>query len=607
MKYLKIKSLGNLLLQNPLIWTLLFCPPVISAPVLLQTNQHSNNLHPSSSTYQTAQNKTNSLQSPQQNPFALTEVGDAEDWTLAQERRIGDEIAYEIFNDPSLIEDPILNEYVNDIGFQLLNTAYRQKVISAEMYERFAWTFFLSKDKTINAFALPGAYFGVHLGLINMTESKDELASVLAHEISHVTQRHISRNNTQQKKMAPAIVGAMILGAILSSRSEAGTQATIVGAQALGIQTQLNYSREMERESDRLGYQLLKAAGFDSQAFVDMFEKLQYANRLTDSGNFPYLRSHPLTTERIGDMKARDLNSKTLTSDHSSPLQASDQPTPLSVAHPSHPLGSLEHSLITARSKILSGQQQFSQGSKNEFQNPGFYQATLEKKSHLLMLAAVHAAEQKNFTEAEKHTAQLWQFLSLELSSSGTKTASSAKTQDLIKASRIVALFLADNAFKQLQLTACQKWLAQSEYLNTLIKTHTVDDPNLELMRSNIGKNKRPELLIKAQLAAKGIDTDTTLHHLKTWLGFFPNDALAWLYISKIYEMQNKQIAQLRALAEVEIARLNWEGARERFKAAQNWAEKNPNLSNQQRLDLAIVDARLNHLMQLLRERQIKK
>src|SRR5690606_24440449 len=161
------------------------------------------------------------------------------------------------------------------------------------------WELLLGRDRSVNAFALPGGYFGLHLGLVAVVSTPDELASVLAHELSHATQRHISRLVAQQDRVTPLAIGSMILGALAASRSPDAAQALMVGGQALAVQNQLNFSRDMEREADRIGYGLMAPAGFAPQGFVAMFDKLQQANRINDNGSWPYLRSHPLTTQRL--------------------------------------------------------------------------------------------------------------------------------------------------------------------------------------------------------------------------------------------------------------------------------------------------------------------
>jgi predicted Zn-dependent protease len=235
----------------------------------------------------------------------LPSLGDAGDLSVGSERRMGEKIARELFRDPDFIEDPVLDEYVLEIWTKLLAAARRRGELGSDIDDRFAWEVLLGKDRTINAFALPGGWMGLHLGLISATVSRDEVASVLAHELSHVTQRHISRLSEQQSRQMPLILGAMVLGALAASKNPDAAQAAIVGGQAMAMQNQINFTRDMEREADRIGMGVATEAGFDPQGFIGMFEKLQQASRHNDSGAFPYLRTHPLNTERIAEMRSR--------------------------------------------------------------------------------------------------------------------------------------------------------------------------------------------------------------------------------------------------------------------------------------------------------------
>ena len=235
----------------------------------------------------------------------LPSLGDGADITLSAERKLGDRIARELYRDPDYLEDPILDEYLQNIWQPLVKSALARGELTPELMERFAWKILIGRDRSVNAFALPGGYLGVHLGLIGVVNTRDELASVMAHELSHVTQRHIARSMGDQARMTPWLIGAMILGILAAGKSAQGAQAMIVGGQAVAVQSQLNFSREMEREADRIGYGVMSEAGFDTQGFVSMFGKMQQAAGLNDSGGFPYLRSHPLTTERMADMQSR--------------------------------------------------------------------------------------------------------------------------------------------------------------------------------------------------------------------------------------------------------------------------------------------------------------
>ena len=263
---------------------------------------------------------------------ALPSLGDGEGISLAAERKLGDRIARELYRDPDYLEDPVLDEYIQRLWAPLVKSAAARGELSPELQERFAWRIMLGRDRSVNAFALPGGYLGVHLGLIAVVTTHDELASVLAHELSHVTQRHIARSMGEQGKMTPWVIGSLILGVLAASKSAQGAQAMIVGGQAAVIQSQLSYSRDMEREADRVGYGVMSEAGYDPQGFVGMFGKLQQAAGLNDNGAYPYLRSHPLTTERIADMQAR--------------LQLS--------AAPARPVIDVEQAMLSARARVLS-------------------------------------------------------------------------------------------------------------------------------------------------------------------------------------------------------------------------------------------------------------
>ena len=222
-----------------------------------------------------------------QSQSTLPTLGDTSEMTAGAERRLGDRIARELYRDPDYIDDPVLVEYVQSIWQPLLAAARARGELSDELQERFAFEVFLGKDRSVNAFALPGGYFGLHLGLLAVVSSRDELASVLAHEISHVTQRHIARLMTKDKRQTPWLIGAMILGALAASKNPDVGNAVIAGSQAVAVQGQLNFSRDMEREADRVGFAIAGQAGFDPQGFVGMFEKLQQGNRLNDRGAWP--------------------------------------------------------------------------------------------------------------------------------------------------------------------------------------------------------------------------------------------------------------------------------------------------------------------------------
>lgn len=250
-----------------------------------------------------------SLAAPAMAQVNLPALGDSvsADFGIGAEKRLGDQVMREIRVDPDYLDDPILLDYVQSVFQPLVAASKKKGNITPDMEERYAWEPFLVRDREVNAFALPGGFIGVNLGMIAMTPTRDELASVLGHELSHITQRHIARSMISGSKQSLLTMAAMIIGLIAaaSSRSADGANAVIAGTQAVGAQGQLNFSRDMEREADRIGYGVMTAAGYAPWAMASMFEKLDQSSRLMDSNNYPYLRSHPLTTDRIGEARSR--------------------------------------------------------------------------------------------------------------------------------------------------------------------------------------------------------------------------------------------------------------------------------------------------------------
>ncbi len=236
---------------------------------------------------------------PAQQSAPLPELGDASSADLSpqQERRLGETVMREIRRDPQYLDDPEIAEYLNGLGGTL---------VAAAPGARQDFEFFGIRDSTINAFALPGGFIGVHTGLITASDNESEIASVLSHEIAHVTQRHIARQIGIQKQMQIPMMIAMAAALLLGrSRPDLATGAS-TAVQAGAVQSQLAYSRDFEREADRLGFQTLQGSGFDVRAMAEFFEKMQRYTRLMDSGSVPtYLRSHPVTHERISDAQAR--------------------------------------------------------------------------------------------------------------------------------------------------------------------------------------------------------------------------------------------------------------------------------------------------------------
>lgn len=229
----------------------------------------------------------------------LPELGEAARLTLseARESALGGQIMRQVRADRDYLDDPELSEYLNALGERLAGA-------SPDPSRRFL--FFAVRDDAINAFALPGGYIGVHTGLIAAARNESELAGVLAHEIAHVSQNHIARLVDAQRGSTLTTLAALAV-AILAARSDQGQlgQAALATAQAMALQNQLDFTREHEREADRVGLQTLAKAGFSPAGMATFFERLQAQGRVSESQAPAYLRTHPLTYQRIADIQNR--------------------------------------------------------------------------------------------------------------------------------------------------------------------------------------------------------------------------------------------------------------------------------------------------------------
>ncbi len=230
----------------------------------------------------------------------LPDIGSPADTVLSkeQEQIIGRSIYKGLRASGGVVTDPEIQEYIQSVG---------QRVAANVHTEDFQFQFFVIDEPTINAFALPGGYIGVHSGLLLATANESELAGVLAHEVSHVTQRHISRaiyaNQRASILNMAAMLGAILLGAVTGDGSVIA--GGVAGAQSLAIQQQINFTRENEYEADRVGIGLLADSGFDPYGMPNFFGTLA---RLTGTLGYQapeFLRTHPVTTNRIAETRSR--------------------------------------------------------------------------------------------------------------------------------------------------------------------------------------------------------------------------------------------------------------------------------------------------------------
>ena len=229
----------------------------------------------------------------------LPNLGDASaaDLSPQVERRLGESIMRDIrLREPTYLDDPELEAYANELGYRL---AVNADTVGGD------FRFFVINDTAINAFAMFGGFVGLNTGLILAAQTESELAGVLAHEISHVSQRHLARQMAKEKQVALAGVLSIALALVAARSNTDVIGATLMASQAASIQSQLAFSRDFEREADRAGFDLLEKAGFDVYGMVQFFERLQRASRLYENGAPVYMRSHPVTTERLSDMESR--------------------------------------------------------------------------------------------------------------------------------------------------------------------------------------------------------------------------------------------------------------------------------------------------------------
>lgn len=502
---------------------------------------------------------------------ALPALGDGAEMPTQQERALGDRIAHDLLRDAAYVDDPVLADYVQSVWQPLLAGARARGDLGAELDARFAWRVMLVRERSVNAFALPGGYLGVHLGLIASVDSADELAAVLAHELSHVTQRHIARALGQQARQTPWLVGALLLGVLAAPKNADAGNALIAGGQAAALQGQLNFSRDMEREADRVGLGVMTQAGFTPAGAVGMFDKLQQAARLNDNGAYPYLRTHPLTTERIADMQLR--------------VQTLGASAP---AAPADAAPSALHALMKARAQVLSN---------------------LHPDALRARVAAAQAVEATGDAPTAKAL----------LARAGAAYGAA------LAAIRLRDPALARSHWQQLRLalpatdSAAQQ---QAQWLRAEIDLAAKDLPPLEvrsvfegLLPAAETAPRRPALILASLAALQSRQPDLqgrALDALAARTRTEPNDALAWEWQAGLWAQQMQKTRALRAEAESRAALLDLEGAIDRLRAAQDLrraaqdpqraAAPNADAAAAAHIEASILDARLRQWQTAQRE-----
>jgi predicted Zn-dependent protease len=237
-----------------------------------------------------------------QTPPDLPEIGNpaAALISVNEERQIGEMIVRQLRDQNRVIDDPEVDEYVQSLGMRLASQA-------ADPATRH-FQYFTVREAGVNAFALPGGFIGLNYGTILASGNESELASVLAHETAHVTQRHIAREINAQSKQG-LVTAATVLAAILIGAAAGGSgsamEGAIAAAQGASIQQQINFTRAQEYEADRVGIGFLASAGFDPQSMANFFEALSRHEGLNGAWVPEMLRDHPVTGNRVAEARAR--------------------------------------------------------------------------------------------------------------------------------------------------------------------------------------------------------------------------------------------------------------------------------------------------------------
>ena len=494
----------------------------------------------------------------------LPNLGDGTAISPALERKLGDSIVRSLYRDPDYLADPVLQDYMQSLWQPLLQAARARGDLRADLDDTFAWEILISRERTVNAYALPGGYIVLYLGIMGMVQTRDELASILGHEMSHVTQRHFARKTDKDVSRTPWMIGGMILGLIAASKSPSTcnalnqcsnpgydtANALIVGSQALAVQGALNYSRDMEREADRAGFGVAIEAGFAPQGFVSMFEKLQLSTRNSDGSSFPYLRTHPLNSERIADMQSRigvqQANLKPAESDW-------------------------EALLMAARARLLAdngvdGLQRW---------QADVVPALLTTKAPAQQAAALYSAA----LAAQKLRAYD------QANSLATQLASVTGAPPLVD--HLVRLLRTETALTQNQMDAARAAISAP--------VRALESTQMSLERST--------LLLRAQVQVRSGEASRASRDLHSWTVQNPRDFAAWRGLGEAYEAQGRMVAALRAQAQADSLQYDWSAALGRLRAAQDlvrngqWGAYGPD-----HIEAAIVDTRAREVVQVLRE-----
>ena len=352
----------------------------------------------------------------------------------------------------------------------------------------------------------------------------------------------------------------MILAALAVSKSPQAASAAIAGGQAAAIQTQLNFSRDMEREADRVGFGVMTDAGFDSRGVSSMFEKLQQASRLNDNGSFPYLRSHPLNTQRIAEAQARV---QLAAQNPASTTVASDE----SAAR-----ANFLHAMMAARARVMA--------------DPGV---------DALRAMVVDAQRTTGPLKAAVTTASLPDARAAGVLYSGALAA--AKMRDFAVA-RTLAAKLVERAEGNPQALSALDLL--SIELDLMAGVTPALTSRIDISKST----RRATLLMQARALLAAGRAHEVSERLLTWVTAHPRDNAAWQLLAVAYGNQNQSVRAIRADAEGHAAQLDFGGALDRLKAAQAMMRSSPGGADF--MEGSIIDARARQVELLVKDQALQ-
>ena len=497
--------------------------------------------------------------------------GASEDLSISAERRVGDQVMREGRRDPAYLDDPVLLEYLNSLWQPLVDAARKKGEIEPEIDRAFAWEAFLVRDRSVNAFALPGGFVGMHLGLMALTNTPDQLASVLAHELSHITQRHIARSIAPQQRASLLALAGLLLAVAVAGRSNNAdsANAALLGGQAAAIQSQLNFSRDLEREADRIGYGVLTAAGFSPVGMAAMFERMDQASRLNDNNGFPYLRSHPLTLDRVAESRNRLLLSGA-TPISPSPLHAMMQMRARVMMDDSTQVlqrlnGGTSSPLLADRVAALYG----GALAASLLREPGRAQAQADEALALMVQARPREpAAERALHLLRAQVALARGDVTLALQALDASESPTSQSQSQFQPQRASLLLRAQALLQQRQQQQQQQQQQQA----------VANPPTApaELPATDMGQALR-----------------ASTEALQTWLADAPQDPLAWELLAGTSQALGMNLRSLRAGAEARAAVGDLTGAIDRLRAAQ---QASRGAVGQDFIEGSVIDTRLRQI-----------